>query len=110
MTAGPLGGGGADNGGGSGGAGSGDGGAGMASVGAAGSGIIANVGDSDGDGNGLANVDANLPVGALDGVQVDAITSDSLAEARAPGLLDATVGDGGLTDGLGSGGCALRRY
>ena len=48
--------------------------------------------DSDGDG---LECDANSPVGALNGVQVDAITPDNLAETRAPGLLDATVGDGG---------------
>ena len=62
---------------------------------------MVSAGDSDGDGNGFVNANANLPVDAFDGMQVDVITPDNLAEAHAPGLRDATLGDGGLTDGSG---------
>ena len=77
------------------------GGSGLISAGGSDGGITVNGFDTNGDGNSLVDVDANAPVNALDGVQVDVVTPDNLAEAHAPGLLDATVGDGGLVDGLG---------
>jgi hypothetical protein len=68
-------------------------------------------GDTDGNGDGLINVHTEALSGVtgdtLDGTNVDVVNSDSLVDARAPGLLDATVGDGTVADvidGLGDGG------
>jgi hypothetical protein len=89
---------------------SGDGGDGVVGVDGANGGIGISAGDPDGDGSGLIN--ANTSAGGLlgstlDGVSVHAVSSDSLVDAHAPGLLDATVGDGtvsGILDGVtGSG-------
>ena len=75
-------------------------------------GLNLNVVDTDGNGDGLINVHSDalngVGGGALDGIHVDAVNGDSLLDAHAPGLVDATVGDGGgLLDGVGSGGDLL---
>ncbi|MTD94101.1 hypothetical protein GIW81_07085 [Hyphomicrobium sp. xq] len=79
---------------------------GIGSVEGSNGGVGINAGDTDGDGDGLINANTNvggLLGGTLDGVQVDAVNSGSLLDAHAPGLLDATVGDGsvaGVVDGV----------
>ena len=98
--------------------GSGDGGngGGLAGVDANDGGIDVVVGDTDGDGQGLINADTDLPGAifgdALDGIEIDVASQDSLIDAQVPGIIDATVGDGsdsdligGVTDGVaGTGG------
>jgi hypothetical protein len=51
----------------------------------------------------LVNVDsgATSGIGAIDGLTVAAVTPDSLVDAHAPGLADATVSDPGILDGIG---------
>ncbi len=78
------------------------GGSGLVSAGGSDGGINIIGGDTDGNGDGLINVHADAPNGVtgdtLDGVQVDVVNSDSLIDAHAPSLLDATVGDGTVAD------------
>jgi hypothetical protein len=84
---------------------------GIVGVGNDANGLDISAGDTNGDGSGLVSVHSDatggFAGGTLDGVQVDAITSDSILDAHAPGLVDATV-DGDLGDGLlgSSGGLA----
>jgi hypothetical protein len=66
-------------------------------------GLDISAGDTDGDGNGLVSVQSGatsgVAGGALERIQVDAITPDAILDAHAPSLIDATV-DGDLGDGL----------
>jgi hypothetical protein len=73
-------------------------------------GINADVIDTNGDDHGLIDVHSDATGGllgdTLDGTNVDIINPDSLIDAHVPGVLDATVGDGtvsnliqGVTDG-----------
>ncbi len=73
------------------------------------SGLGINVVDTDGNGDGLINVEsaATSGVDAVDGLTVDAVHPDHLIDAHAPGLADATVDNPGLLDdaldGIGGG-------
>lgn len=61
-------------------------------------------GDGFGGGDGLINVDADtsgLTGGSIDGINVSALTPDSVLEVHAPGIVDATVGDGTIGSVLG---------
>lgn len=81
------------------------GGSGLISVDGSNGGINVDAIDTDGDNSGLIDVHSDAPGGivgdSLDGTNIDIVNPDSLVDAHVPGVLDATAGDGTVSDLIG---------
>lgn len=81
------------------------GGSGLISVDGSDGGINVDAVDTNGDDSGLIDVHSDAPGGlvddALDGTHIDIVNPDSLIDAHVPGVLDATAGDGTVSDLVG---------